>query len=95
MTPRPNALAEALASLHHLLAHNSRDWGLDRADAWLYAVLVGWDCEMTHEHNDVCENGEAIQEIAAQHNWAPGDIERVRRYRAAIRVAADGGHPST
>jgi len=89
-------LAEALDSLNRLIVHSSRDWGLARADAWLYAVLVGWDCEENHEHDDVCENGEAIQEMAKQHKWLPGDIERVRRYREAVRAASgeDGPGPT-
>lgn len=92
----PNDLAEAFASLERLIVHSSRDWGLDRADAWLYAVLVGWDCEQDHEHDDICENGAAIEEMAKQHKWAPGDIDRVRRYRAAVRAArGDDGPAST
>lgn len=38
-------LASALDGLGRLIATSSRDWGVYRVDAWLWAVLVGWDDE--------------------------------------------------
>lgn len=81
--PETGDLAAALDGLHTLIATSSRDWSTYRVDAWLWAVLCGWDCEQT-EHDDICTHG-ALEEIAAMHGWDDALVARVRRYRAAVR----------
>ncbi len=50
--------AQALKAIHRHMATDSRDWGQDRGDAWLYGILVGWDCEEVHDHElEFCEGG--------------------------------------
>lgn len=87
----PPTLAEALDSLGSTLARNSRDWSADRADAWLWGALAGWDCEETHEHLPHCFL--AMVEVAEQHQWDVVDVARLRGLRAAIRAAAVGAEP--
>lgn len=70
-----------------LLATSSRDWGSYRVDAWLYAVVLGWDCEET-EHGDTCIHG-VLEEMAQAHGWSPEAVAKARRYRATVRAALD------
>jgi len=84
---KADVLAAALDGLGRLIATSSRDWGIYRVDAWLWAVLVGWDCEKKHEHDDLCDNGGAMQEMAERHGWNADAVAKARRYRMSIRAA--------
>lgn len=88
-----DALAAMFAGLERLLATSARDWGDYRADAWLYAVLIGWDCE---EEHDPCDCA-AMREVAQLHGWDDATVAKARRYRDAVRrvrtEAAEGGQP--
>jgi hypothetical protein len=85
--PETATLAAALDGLHHLIATSSRDWGRYRADAWLWAVLCGWDCEQD-EHDETCTHG-ALEELAQLHGWDGETVAKARRYRAAVRAVTD------
>lgn len=63
-------VAAALASLHTAMATNVRDWSINRLDAWLYGALIGWD--------------ESLPEVAARHGWSGEDVDRLRRFAAAL-----------
>jgi hypothetical protein len=78
-------IAEALQAVHHAIATDSRDWSLARGDAWLYAVLVGWDCE-----DDPIG---AFEEVATRHAWTAAQRSRIRELRAAVRLAAETEAP--
>lgn len=86
-------LSEALDRVGGLMATNSRDWGMDRGDAWLYGLFCGWDCEEKFddpEHDctdldDICEGQSAMLAVARRWMWTRDDVARLRRYRAAIR----------
>jgi hypothetical protein len=81
--------AEALEAVHRAMATDSRDWGQARADAWLYAVLVGWDCEEVHDHEyELCSAG-AFDEVATRHGWTAAHRSLIRALRQAIRDAAE------
>lgn len=80
-------LAAALDGLHTLIATSSRDWQTYRVDAWIWAVLCGWDCEQT-EHDETCTHG-ALEETAAMHGWDADTVAKVRRYRAAVRLLTE------
>ncbi|CAL9314116.1 hypothetical protein [Streptomyces sp. SudanB91_2054] len=80
-------LAAALDGLGTLLATSSRDWGVYRVDAWLYAVILGWDCEQT-EHDDTCTHG-ALEEMQERHGWDDATVTKARRYRAAVRALVE------
>lgn len=80
-------LAAALDGLHTLIATSSRDWQTYRVDAWLWAILCGWDCESA-EHDDTCTHG-ALEETAAMHGWDADTVAKARRYRAAVRAITE------
>ncbi|WP_435610874.1 hypothetical protein [Streptomyces sp. C10-9-1] len=87
------ALASMFDGLERLLATSSRDWQTDPVDAWLWAVLVGWDCEET-EHTDSCVHG-ALEETAAMHDWDEQAVAKARRLAedgVHVHLVADGGH---
>jgi hypothetical protein len=86
--PELPPLAEALNYLKAHLVTDPRDWALGRRDAVRYALLVGWDCEERHEHDDICGGTEAMDEVAAKHAWPPEFVALIRRRRAALAGAA-------
>ena len=91
MAEEPAPLVEVFESLARVLTTSSRDWGAYWADAWLYGVLVGWDCEEAHEHDGAwCGGDAATRGMAEQHGWSEDAVARLRRYRAAVRAASAG-----
>lgn len=80
-------LAAALDGLHTLIATSSRDWQTYRVDAWIWAVLCGWDCNQD-THDETCTHG-ALEETAAMHGWDDATVAKARCYRAAVRRLAD------
>lgn len=79
-------LALMFDGLHGLIATSSRDWGEYRVDAWLWAVLCGWECEEDHVHDDVLCTPGTLEEIASIHGWDEAAVAKARRYRAAVRA---------
>ncbi|MEW1638619.1 hypothetical protein AB0469_31745 [Streptomyces sp. NPDC093801] len=75
-----------------LLATSSRDWQPYPVDAWLYAVILGWDCEET-VHDGSCTHG-ALEETAEMHGWDEATIAKARRYRAAVRGLTEPKEPA-
>lgn len=71
---RVRGVEAAIRSLGRTLATNARDWSLDRADAWLYGALCGWD--------------EALPEVAARHGWSAEDVARLEAIRATLNANA-------
>jgi hypothetical protein len=57
----------ALDSLQNAIAFSSRDWSLDKRDAWIYGIIMGWD--------------DSIESVAKLHNWSVDDVERLNKYR--------------
>lgn len=82
------ALVPIFEGFERLLTTSSRDWGEYRVDAWLYAVIVGWDCKRT-EHDASCVHG-ALEEAAEQHGWDAEAVAKARRYRDVVRSVLDG-----
>ncbi|MEV0691801.1 hypothetical protein [Streptomyces sp. NPDC050388] len=80
---------EALASLHRTMAHDPRDWALDKRDAWLWGIVCGWECEAQHDHDVVCGRDNPLRQVAARHRWPNEDVERLKTYRRAV-AALDG-----
>ena len=62
-------------AISDLLAFNSRDWSLDKADAWLWGIVFGWDDE-----TDPAES--AMPDVARRHGWDEHDVARLRRLHA-------------
>ena len=88
MSEQPAPLTEVFESLGLLVGTNSRDWGARWDDAWLYAILCGWDCEQT-EHDETCTHG-AMEEMAAKFGWDDDTVAKLRRYRATVRAVSAG-----
>jgi hypothetical protein len=79
-----DTLAPMFDALHGLLATSSRDWSEYRVDAWLWAVLCGWDCEQ-ETHDETCVHG-SLEEMQRLHGWDDAAVAKARRYRAAVRA---------
>lgn len=88
MKTRIATIAATLSRAAGMMATDSRDWSRDRSDAWLYGLIVSWECEDEHEHDAVmCGGDSALREVAAQHGWSADDVARTRRFRAALQGA--------
>jgi hypothetical protein len=77
------ALAEALQSVYDCMVFDSRDWGASRRDAWLWAVLVGWDGDEPGDTED------AMAEVALRYGWSDETVERLRRMHAAVAAVLE------
>ena len=64
-------VARAVTAVCNMMRVDSRDWAADRKDAYLWAVLIGWD-------------DDALLEIAAKHRWNEHRIKYVREMRALL-----------
>jgi hypothetical protein len=85
----------SLEALRSRITLDSRDWSADKLDAWLWAVLVGWNCENTdptHVHDDVdCNGDQGLWNMARQHGIDTDQTIRTGQLRwwvaNAIKVA--------
>ena len=66
---------DPLKAIGDMLAFNSRDWAVDKADAWLWGIVFGW----ADEDGSV---GETMAEMAARHRWNDHDVARLLRLHA-------------
>jgi hypothetical protein len=64
------------AELGYTFAFNSRDWAQDKADAWLYGIVVGWGA------GEDPEDVSALPDLALRHRWSPQDVARLERLHA-------------
>lgn len=69
-------VSRAVVAVGNQMRVNSRDWAADRGDAYLWAVLIGWD-------------DEALQEVAAKHRWNEHRVKYVREMRALLAPITD------
>lgn len=70
-------------SLLGTLTGSSRDQSLDRRDAWLYGIVVGWDAA-------------SLAELAPKHGWTLQDVERLQLlHQAFAEHAARAQTPET
>lgn len=67
----PEATSDPRESLATVIATSSRDWSLDRGDAWIYGIVLGW--------------GDAMSEVAKRHGWTGLDVLRLHRLHLAFR----------
>ena len=58
-------IENALESIACAIAFDVKDWSTSRRDAWIYAIVFGWD--------------EAEESVARRHQWDAEDIERAHR----------------
>jgi hypothetical protein len=74
-------VSRAIAAVCNMMRTSSdfldhRDWTADRIDAYLWAVLIGWD-------------DNALQEIAVKHRWNEHRVKYVREMRALLAPITD------
>lgn len=74
-------LRKALESLRASMVFDPRDWGRVKRDAWMYAILIGWD--------DDDRPSQVMDAVAARHGWSAETVARLRRMRAAVKAAVD------
>ncbi len=84
MNPDIEAAAKAVEYLHHAFATNSRDWGAQPDDAWLFGVVCGWGPEHDGPLHD-----DATAELARQHGWGPEQVELLGRLHMGFRLLPD------
>lgn len=65
-------------------AFTSRDMGAEWADAFAYAVVLGWDDE------DDPDNDGAMREVAERHGWDPALMAFLRDAHERFRALEDG-----
>jgi hypothetical protein len=71
--PPPENPLDAIANC---IAFGSKDWSLDKRDAWIYGIVLGWD----NEDKDEDESDEdAMGELQSKFGWSDEDVERLRR----------------
>lgn len=63
MAEREDSTTNPIDSLRAAMATDPRDWSVNKTDAWLWAIIMGWD--------------EALPEVAARHGWTIGDASRL------------------
>jgi len=72
--------ARAVVSVCNMMraaaSHYERDWTADRHDAYLWAVLIGWD-------DDV------LEQLAVKHRWNEHRVKYVREMRALLAPLTD------
>lgn len=67
-----------LESLAITVATDSRDWGQNKRDAWIYGIVCGWS-----NNDDPDAPGEdAMGELARRFSWSDEDVARLKRLRA-------------
>lgn len=73
-------VARAVTSVCNMMrtaaSHYQRDWAADRHDAYLWAVLIGWD-------------DAALEETAVKHRWDEHRVAYVRKMRALLAPITD------
>lgn len=76
----------ALESIENVLAFSSRDWSVDKRDAWLWGIVYGWDDP---------DSPDAMEEVVALHGWTPEEVARLRGLHAdfVARKYAFSGAP--
>lgn len=85
----------SIEALRARMVVDSRDWTADKLDAWLWALLVGANCEDDtegHRHNDIdCNGDQALWDLARLHGISTEDTIRAGHLRwwiaNAIKVA--------
>ncbi|MFE7547080.1 hypothetical protein [Streptomyces gardneri] len=82
----------SLEALRQRITLDSRDWTNDKTDAWLWAILVGANCENTdpdHTHNEDCAGDQALWDLGRQHNIPTDQVIRTGHLRWWIANAVN------
>lgn len=74
------SMGEVLSSLSRAVAGNTRDWSVDKRDAWVWGVLCGWV-----DRTDL----PAMAEIITAHNLDAAAVENMKRLHSLVVRAVD------
>jgi hypothetical protein len=55
------------------MATDSRDWSLDKRDAWLWGIVLGW----TNEPGEPVDE-DPMADVARKHGWSSETVTRLR-----------------
>lgn len=69
-----------LDALSDALAFNSRDFGTDQFEAWIWGIVHGWDDE-----DGELDCGDVMSEVAAKVGWSEQHVASLRRLRSNFR----------
>lgn len=67
LPPHEVLTMNALESIENAIAFNVRDWSTNKRDAWIYAIVFGWE--------------DGWEEIAREHHWDEDDRKRAEIFR--------------
>lgn len=76
--PESAGMDRVVESLTAAMTTDPRDWSLGKVDAWIYAVIVGWDLEGVDA------------DVADRHNWNHDVRLRLAKLHAAVMAASRG-----
>lgn len=80
-------LTVVLSWLQAAVAASQRDYAHDPFDAYIFGVLVGWECEENHEHGPTCRGEALMSSLAKTHGWREDYVAMLREHRAIVRAA--------
>lgn len=69
---------DPLKSIHDTIVFDSRDWSVNKKDAWLYGIIVGWENEDPIEELGETED-DALNEICSKHGFDKIRLKELRR----------------
>jgi hypothetical protein len=64
-TVRPKLPENPMESIYDTIVFDSKDFSLNKRDAWLYGIVVGWD--------------KAYEELKLKHKWTDEEVARNKR----------------
>lgn len=67
----------ALNSARNTMTLSTKDWSVDRASAWVYGILVGWEDDQ-------------LVELAQRHGWPDSEVLRLDGYHRALKKEMEG-----
>ena len=73
---------EPLEALENCVAFSSRDWSVDKGDAWIYGIVIGW--------SDADPEFDAMDEVARQHGWDSATVERLKILNEKFKEMSGG-----
>lgn len=69
-------VSTAVSAVCNHIRVDDRDWTANQHDAWIYAVLIGWD-------------DDTLTEIAVKHRWNEERVKYIREMRALLAPITD------
>ncbi len=63
-----------LQSLKSTIAFSSNDWVINKCDAWIYGIVLGWS---DYDDPDAPEES-AMEELKEKFGWGVDDVSRLK-----------------